>query len=147
MRSITTSMVKISRSLRLVSEALKKVSHEIESHAKSQKKAPTTKKTMARKKGLVGKKVTTKLKSKKALTRPTAKKKTAPAKKTIKAKVVKVSATVAVLDVIKDAANGANVSILKEKTGFNERKIANCVYRLKKQGVIKTTGRGVYSVA
>ena len=131
MKAITFSIVKISESLRVVSEAFKKVSQEIESHAKSQKKESA--KTPLKKNAL----------SKK----PIAKKKTAPAKKTTtrKAKPAKVSAAATVLDIIKGADNGIGMAILKEKTGFNDRKIANCIYRLKKQGMIKTTGRGIYT--
>ena len=31
-----------------------------------------------------------------------------------------------------------------EKTGYNQKKIANLVFKLRKQGKIKSVGKGVY---
>jgi hypothetical protein len=58
-----------------------------------------------------------------------------------------VTATAVVLDIIKSTDNGVSVGFIKEKTGFNDKQVSNCVYRLKNQGVIKSTGRGVYTIA
>jgi DNA-binding IscR family transcriptional regulator len=33
---------------------------------------------------------------------------------------------------------------LKEKTGFDGKKLANIVYRLKKQGLVKSPVKGMY---
>ena len=41
-------------------------------------------------------------------------------------------------------ANGVSVKDLKSKTGFDSRKIANMLYRAKKQGKIKSEKKGVY---
>jgi len=48
------------------------------------------------------------------------------------------------LKVIEDSGSGISVAALKAKTGFNDKKISNLVYKAKKQGKIKATGRGVY---
>jgi hypothetical protein len=68
----------------------------------------------------------------KATSKPTAK---AASKPTASAKVYQV---------IGDAANGANMALLKEKTGFNDKMIANILYKLKKQNKIKSPKRGLY---
>ena len=51
------------------------------------------------------------------------------------------------LNLINKSAKGVSVKELKEKTGFNDKKIANLVYKAKKQGKIKIIGRGVYTKA
>lgn len=48
------------------------------------------------------------------------------------------------LKTIEDSDNGISVAGLKAKTGFNDKKIANLVYKAKKQGKIKAAGKGVY---
>lgn len=40
--------------------------------------------------------------------------------------------------------NGINVKGIKEKTGFDEQQIRNCVYKAKRNGLIKIQNRGVY---
>ncbi len=49
-----------------------------------------------------------------------------------------------VLAIIRRSKKGVNTATLMKKTGFNERQIHNNVYKLKKQGKIKSAGRGVY---
>ena len=46
--------------------------------------------------------------------------------------------------IIRRLRKGVDMATLKKKTGFNDRKVANIVYRLKKQGKIKTAARGIY---
>ena len=48
------------------------------------------------------------------------------------------------LKVLEDSDAGVSKAELKSKTGFNDKKIANLVYKAKKQGKIKPAGRGVY---
>ena len=57
----------------------------------------------------------------------------------------KMTATEKILGVIKKSANGADIAALKAKTGFEDKKIRNIVFRLTKQGTIKRAGRGVYA--
>jgi len=40
--------------------------------------------------------------------------------------------------------DGGDVATLKEKTGFEGRTVNNVIYRLKKEGKIKSSGRGIY---
>ena len=61
-----------------------------------------------------------------------------------KAAAAKQSASDTVLDVIIDAKNGINFSQIKTKTGFNDKKLRNIIYRLGKLGKIKNKKRGIY---
>jgi putative endonuclease len=49
-----------------------------------------------------------------------------------------------VLSIIKRSKKGIDTSTLMEKTGYNQKKVANIVFKLKKQGKIKNEGKGVY---
>lgn len=51
-----------------------------------------------------------------------------------------------VLAVIKRHKKGVNVSTLKQKTGFDDKKIYNIIYKLKKKGLVKSIRKGVYIV-
>ena len=77
--------------------------------------------------------------------KPKAKRK-APAKpkKTAAKKPVQKSASDTVLGVIKRSKKGVNTAIIMEKTGYERKKVSNIVHRLKKQGKIKSAGRGIY---
>ena len=49
-----------------------------------------------------------------------------------------------VLSIIRRSKKGVNAAALMKKTGFSQRKIHNIVYKLKKQGKVKSVGKGVY---
>ena len=49
-----------------------------------------------------------------------------------------------VFEVIKEFKQGACLPDIKEKTGFDEKKVRNIIFRLNKNGVIKRQSRGVY---
>ena len=55
-----------------------------------------------------------------------------------------VTATDTVLGVIKRSKKGVDTATIMEKTGYDRKKVANIVLRLRKQGKIKSVGRGVY---
>ena len=72
-----------------------------------------------------------------------------PAKKVISKrpaakKVTGVTAADAVMGIIKIYKKGFGTTALMKKTGFDQKKVFNIVYKLKKQGMIKSVGRGVY---
>jgi len=76
-----------------------------------------------------------------------------PVKKTVAKKVAakkraakktKLSVIDTVFGAIKRYKKGVSAAALMKETGFNERQIHNNVYKLKKQGKIKSVGRGVY---
>ncbi len=66
--------------------------------------------------------------------------KTAAAKKT----TAQATATDQILGIIKRFKKGVDVPTLKEKTGFDDKKVRNIVFRASKEGKIKKSGRGIY---
>ncbi len=58
----------------------------------------------------------------------------------------RMTATEKILNVIKRSARGVDIAGLKVKTGFEDKKVRNIVFRLAQQGTIKRAGRGVYAV-
>jgi predicted Rossmann fold nucleotide-binding protein DprA/Smf involved in DNA uptake len=73
--------------------------------------------------------------------------KRAAAKKAPVKKAVKETASDAVVAIINRSKKGVNSATLIEKTGFDKKKVANIVFRLRKTGKIKSVGRGVYTKA
>lgn len=70
--------------------------------------------------------------------------------KAVKAKAVpkrKGTATEKVWALINRSRKGIGMAALKEKTGFGDVKIRNIVFRLKKQGKIKSVRPGTYTKA
>ena len=71
-----------------------------------------------------------------------------PRKKTAKKVVSKKEKTITAVDtvfrIIKRSRKGVDTATLMEKTGFNQKKIANMVYKLKNQCKIKSVRKGVY---
>ncbi len=80
---------------------------------------------------------------KKAPIKKVAAKKAAPKKATSK-KVAPATTADTVLAIIKRSKKGVGTAALMEKTGYNQKKIYNLVYKLRKQGKIKSVGNGVY---
>ncbi len=85
----------------------------------------------------------------KAKAKPARKAPAKPKKKVVKAvkkTAAKKPATAVdtVLKIISRSKKGVSPSTLMEKTGFAPQKVHNIVYNLKKQGKIKSVGRGVY---
>jgi predicted Rossmann fold nucleotide-binding protein DprA/Smf involved in DNA uptake len=71
----------------------------------------------------------------------------APAKpKKVVKKAVKKPATAVdtVLGIINRSKKGVDTATLVKKTGYDNKKVANLVYKLKKQGKIKSEEKGVY---
>ena len=73
-------------------------------------------------------------------------KKTAP-KKASKKTAKQPTAADTVYKVIARYKKGADVERIKQKTGYDTKKIQNIVYKLKKQGKIKSETKGVYMKA
>ena len=65
-------------------------------------------------------------------------------KKTSPKKAAPVTAVDTVFGIIKNSKKGIGTTALMEKTGYNQKKIANLVFKLRKQGKIKSVDRGVY---
>lgn len=80
-----------------------------------------------------------------AAKKPAAKK---PAvKKPAAKKPVKLTAADTLFAVIKRSKKGVGVADLMKKTGFDQKKTYNIIYKLKKQGNIKSIEKGVYKKA
>ena len=67
----------------------------------------------------------------------------APAKK----KTAALTATDQVINIIKRSKEGVDVPTLVKKTGFEDKKIRNIVFKASKAGEIKRAGRGIYVAA
>jgi len=74
------------------------------------------------------------------LKKPVAKK----LKKPVAKKAKKVTSADAVLAIIKGSRKGIDKATLRKKTGFEGRQIGDIIYKLKKQGKIKSLGKGTY---
>ena len=68
--------------------------------------------------------------------------KKAPVKKAAVKKTGQVTTADTVLAIINGSKKGVNTETLKKKTGYNQKKIANLIYKLKKQGKIKSADKG-----
>ncbi len=66
------------------------------------------------------------------------------AKKSSTEKGKELSAADTVLGFIRRSKKGIDTGALMGKTGFNQKKIANIIYKLKKQGAIKSPEKGAY---
>jgi predicted transcriptional regulator of viral defense system len=56
------------------------------------------------------------------------------------------TATEKVISIIGGSPTGVDVSTLKSKSGFEDKKVRNIVFRLCKEGAIKRIGRGIYTI-
>lgn len=77
----------------------------------------------------------------------TAKKAPAKKKAVAKKKGAALTATDRVLGIIKRSKKGVDAPTLIKKTGFEDKKIRNILFRAAKQGKIKKAGRGIYVAA
>ena len=71
-------------------------------------------------------------------------KKKAPAKKPAARRARDLTATSTVIKIIKRHKKGVGISKLRDRTGFDDKKIRNIVHRASKQGKIKRKSRGIY---
>jgi uncharacterized protein YoxC len=67
-----------------------------------------------------------------------------PVKRPIAKKPAKLSASDTVLAIIKRSRKGVDKAALIKKTGFEDKKIRDITYRLRKQGKIKKDRKGLY---
>ena len=131
-------MKQLKMDLKSVSKDLKSLTKKIERIAKKLDKLEKVQ---------TKKKAKTKTTKKRVAKRKVAKKRVAKkkvARKRVVKKATKLSAIDTVMGVIKKSSKNVETATLQKKTGFGERKIKDIVYRLKKQGKIKSAGRGVY---
>ena len=70
-----------------------------------------------------------------------------PKKASVKKKAKGLTDTDKVINIIKRSKKGSAVATLKRKTGFNDKKISNIVFRAFKAGKIKRVDKGIYIAA
>ena len=122
-------MAILKRDIRDFQKDIKAVERKMEKLLKALDKGKTTK----------TKRTTTKV------TTRAVKAKRAPAKKAAAGKKrLRLTATEQVLRVIKRSRKGVDVPTLKKKTGFEDKKVRNIIFRTSKEGKIKKVGRGIY---
>jgi histone H1/5 len=125
-QQLQKQLVTASKSLVNLSKQLEKLSMHVDkmqsSGAAAKKKPAVKKKAAAKKKPAVRKK--------------------AGVKKPAAAKGETVLGSV--FDSIKRSKKGVAIEKIKEKTGYDGRQLSNALYKLTKQGKIKTVSRGVY---
>ena len=60
-------------------------------------------------------------------------------------KAAQPTATDEILKIIKRSKKGVDAPTLIKKTGFNQKKVRNILFRIYKQGRIKRVGKGIYT--
>ena len=65
-------------------------------------------------------------------------------KKAIAKKPKRVSVSETVLAIVKRSRKGVDTTALEKKTGFETKKIRDTIFRLRKQGKIKSERKGLY---
>ena len=71
--------------------------------------------------------------------------KTGASKKSVfRKKTSQLTATEQILKIVGRSRKGADVPTLKAKTGFEDKKVRNIIFRAAKEGKIKKVGRGIY---
>ena len=88
-------------------------------------------------------------KDKKSKAKPTKKitAQKAPAKKAPAKKAAQPTATDEILKIIRRSKKGVDAPTLIKKTGFNQKKVRNILFRTYKQGKIKRLEKGIYTGA
>jgi predicted metalloendopeptidase len=83
-------------------------------------------------------------KAKRKVVKPKTKRAVTVKKATPRKKTAKATATEQILKIIKRSRKGVDVPTLKTKTGFEDKKVRNIIFRASKEGKIKKVGRGIY---
>ena len=126
-------MAILKRDLQAVKRDIKALEKKLEKLLKAYEPMPKAKKATKKKA----------VKKVKAVKKAPAKR--APAKKAVaRKKATQVTATDKILRIIKRSKKGVDVPTLKKKTGFDDKKVRNIVFRASKEGKIKKSGRGIY---
>jgi len=68
----------------------------------------------------------------------------APKKNASRQKASQPTATEQILKIVGRSRKGVDVPTLKVKTGFEDKKVRNIIFRASKEGKIKKVGRGIY---
>ncbi len=136
-------MAILKKDLQAVKRDIKALEKKLENLLKAYEPAPKAKK-VTKKKAVKKAKTVKKAPVKKASAKKAIAKK-APAKKAVaRKKAPQATATDKILKIIKRSKKGVDVPTLKKKTGFDDKKVRNIIFRASKEGKIKKSGRGIY---
>lgn len=133
MNTLKKDVLEVAKALKALTRKIEKIQRQVDKAAvpaaakakKAAKRAPVKKKAPAQKAPA----------KKKAV-------KKAPAKKATAKKPA--TATDTALSIIRRSKKGVTNAEMMKKTGFNQKKVANLFFKLKKQGKIKSKGKGLY---
>ena len=133
-------MKEVQSLLKMLSEGLKTLAQGVEAIAAKVDDTAKTKsagKAKSKPQPAPAKKAKTGSKKAKAAKKPAAKVVKKPAAQTT-------TAVDTVSNIISLATDGVNTAAIMAETGYDQKKVANIVYKLKKQGKIKAVQKGVY---
>jgi hypothetical protein len=137
-------MAILKKDLQAVKRDIKALEKKLEKLLKAHVPMPKAKKVI-KKKVVKKAKAVKKAPAKKAKVVKKAPAKKAPAKKAVaRKKALQATATDKILIIIKRSKKGVDVPTLKKKTGFDDKKVRNIIFRASKEGKIKKSGRGIY---
>ena len=140
----STKMAILKKDLHAVKKDIKALEKKLDKLLKAHEPMPKAKK-ITKKKVAKKAKVVKKAVAKKAPAKKKALTKKAPAKKAVaQKKAAQATATDKILRIVKRSKKGVDVPTLKKKTGFDDKKVRNIVFRASKEGKIKKSGRGIY---
>ena len=142
MKALKKELQSVVKNLKSLTQKTERISKRIDKLAKAQ--APKKAKARPKARPKARKKARPKARKKaraRVKARPVKKK---VARKAPARKKVKVTGSDAVLKIIKRSKKGVGTAVLKQKTGFKEKKIRDIIYRLKKQRKIKSVQKGFY---
>ena len=128
-------MKEVQSLLKLVSDGLKTLAQGVEAIADKVDEASKAKSRSARKE--TAQKAA-------APPKPAPQVKKTAAKTSAKKTAKPATAVDTVLTIISRSTEGVSAADIKSKTGFDQKKVANIVYKLKKQKKIKSIDKGVY---
>ena len=132
------------KDLQAVKRDIKALEKKLEKLLTAYEPMPKAKK-VTKKKAVKKARVVKKAAAKKAPAKKKAAARKAPAKKAVaEKKTSEVTATDKILQIVKRSKKGVDVPTLKKKTGFDDKKVRNIVFRASKEGKIKKSGRGIY---
>ena len=133
--TIAQDLKALNKDIQSLGKTLDRLLKAVEKDTKS--KAKPTKKIAAKKAPAK------KAPAKKALAKKAPAKK-APAKKAPARKAAPPTATDEILKIIRRSKKGVDAPTLIKKTGFNQKKVRNILFRTYKQGKIKRMEKGIY---
>ncbi len=136
-------MAILKKDLQAVKRDIKALEKKLEKLLKAHEPMPKAKK-VTKKKAVKKAKVVKKAAAKKAPAKKAPAKKAAAKKAGAANKSSQVTATDKILKIVKRSKKGVDVPTLKKKTGFDDKKVRNIVFRASKEGKIKKSGRGIY---